>query len=66
MHGVRLISRPYLPFRPGWEHDHCEFCGTKISQHEGDTHFAWSTTDSMYWVCPDCFTDFKNEFAWTG
>lgn len=33
---VKLIFRDYQPFRLGWDHDHCEFCGTKLSLNEGE------------------------------
>jgi len=62
--GVRLIPRAYRPYRPGWEHDHCEFCGAKFSCHEGDLKSGYSTEDGYHWLCAGCFGDFKDEFAW--
>ena len=64
LRGVRLVDRAYHPFRPDWEHDHCEFCGAKFSLEEGDLHRGFSTSDGYHWVCPSCFQDFREEFGW--
>jgi hypothetical protein len=61
---VRLISQPYRPYRSGWEHDHCEFCGTKFSLSDGDLHSGYATEDHYHWVCAPCFEDFREEFGW--
>ena len=61
--GVKLITHPYNAVS-GWDHDHCEFCGAKFSNNEGDLHFGYSTMDSYYWICKDCFNDFKEQFEW--
>ena len=62
--GARLIAQTYRPYRPDWEHDHCEFCGAKLSLAEGDLKSGYSTEDSYHWVCAQCFLDFKEEFRW--
>lgn len=62
--GVRLIFRDYYPYRPGWDHDHCEFCGEKFSLNEGDLKKGYSTEDGYHWICDQCFVDFKDEFGW--
>ena len=62
--GVILLHRMYQPYRPGWEHDHCEFCGNKFSLNQGDLKEGYSTKNGYHWVCSDCFNDFKNEFNW--
>lgn len=62
--GVKLIERAYRPYRPGWEHDHCEFCGVKFSCHEGDRKRGYSTEDGYHWVCAECYADFRDEFGW--
>lgn len=58
------MERTYRPFRPDWEHDHCEFCGAKFSSEEDDLHSGFSTEDGYHWVCPSCFQDFREEFGW--
>jgi hypothetical protein len=25
---------------------------------------GYVTTDGMYWVCPECFADFRARFGW--
>lgn len=56
-----LIKEQYKPFRKGWEHDHCEFCGTRI---DASLPFAYATEDNYYWICEKCYCDFKEMFQW--
>lgn len=63
--GQKLVMRDYHPYREGWDHDHCEFCGRKFSLDEGDLHSGYSTEDSYHWICSPCFEDFRSEFEWT-
>ena len=62
--GVKLTFRDYYPYRSGWDHDHCEFCGKKFSLNEGDLKKGYSTEDGYHWICDQCFNDFKDEFGW--
>lgn len=62
---AKLSHRPYAPFREGWDHDHCEFCGEKFSLAEQDLKEGYCTEDGYHWVCEGCFQDFREEFAWT-
>ncbi len=62
--GVKLIFRNYKPYRLGWEHDHCEFCGIKFSFNKEDLHKSYSTFDGYRWICVPCFNDFREEFNW--
>jgi len=32
--GAALDRRQWQPIRPGWDHDHCEFCWTKFGAAE--------------------------------
>lgn len=63
--GLELVRRDYSPYRQGWDHDHCEFCGKKFSLSNGDLNFGYSTEDGYHWICEQCFVDFKGEFGWT-
>ena len=56
-----MMQIPYQPYRPGWEHDHCEFCCATIDKNTKD---AYCTTDQYHWVCRECFEDFKDMFHW--
>lgn len=57
-------KRQYTPYRVGWDHDHCEFCGTKFSEHHPDLTEGYVTTDGYHWVCERCFDDFREIFEW--
>jgi hypothetical protein len=43
--GAALGRRRWQPMRPGWDHDHCEFCWTKFGAAEvpNAVHESWST-----------------------
>jgi hypothetical protein len=62
---VQLVKKHYRKHRNGWDHDHCEFCGAKLSEHPGDLNFGYVSTDDYHWVCENCFNDFREEFQWT-
>lgn len=56
-----LIKSKYQPYRQGWEHDHCVFCSEKI---DSKTPEAYCTEDKYFWICVDCYEDFKDKFKW--
>ena len=43
-------------------HEHCEFCWEKATTDMECVFYC--TKDMRYWVCPDCFNDFKKSFGW--
>lgn len=43
------------------DHDHCAFCTKKFSSKH---QIGYCTTDYYYWICQECFDDFKNLFNW--
>jgi len=57
--------------QPEWDHEHCEFCWAKIVEEkrktDGDDLLieAYATEDGRRWVCPQCFSDFREMFQWT-
>jgi len=61
----RLCWRKYTPFRADWDHDHCEFCGRKLSTQPSDINEGYSTENAHHWICKDCFADFREQFEWT-
>jgi hypothetical protein len=63
--GRKWTLQSYHPYREGWDHDHCEFCGSKLSLAEGDLHRGYVTSDTYHWVCEPCFVDFQDEMGWT-
>ena len=62
--GAALSRRKYAKYRPGWEHDHCEFCNRKFSEQLGDIMEGYATVDGYHWVCDECFAEFKDRFRW--
>jgi len=62
--GTKIFSRDYLHHRLEWDHDHCEFCGTKFSMNQNDLKKGYSTDDGYHWICCQCFNDFQYEFNW--
>ena len=45
-----------------WDHDHCAFCWDKFSESDGDLRSGYSTADGKFWICDECFNDFKEMF----
>lgn len=64
LYGVRLTVQAYAPYRVGWDHDHCAFCGRKFSLAQDDLHEGYATDDRYHWVCESCHEDFKAEYRW--
>ena len=46
------------------DHEHCEFCWEKFSELEDDLHQGYCTIDRYYWICEECYNDFKEMFNW--
>ena len=63
--GKVLAFGRYTPPRADWDHDHCEFCNGKFSLRVGDLAEGYSANDGYYWICADCYGDFREEFGWT-
>ena len=72
---IRLQWRAYRPYRPGWEHDHCEGCLITFAEiglrPKEDTLQSGYTTCSDYsqgeeyaWVCKECFDLFGGDMGW--
>jgi hypothetical protein len=55
----------YRPPRPGFEHDHCEFCWTpfRMMPKQGVINEGYVTNDRR-WICETCYEDFKLIFDW--
>lgn len=60
-----LRRSKYEPPSPDWDHDHCEFCWEKFMQSaNGDVlNEGYVTEDGKHWICPTCFTDFREMFG---
>lgn len=60
--GKTLYYHKYEPWSKNWDHEHCEFCMKKIGQTEDSFHEGYSTLDDFYWICLNCYEDFKESF----
>ena len=54
---------------PKWDHEHCVFCWAKVVDKKDylDSNLikeAYCTQDGGHWICPNCFSDFKDKFGW--
>jgi hypothetical protein len=67
LRGRPWSRRRYSASRPGWDHDHCSFCNAKLMEVRAPDVLdeGYATEDQYYWVCPPCFDDFREMFAWT-
>ncbi|HEX8522435.1 MAG TPA: hypothetical protein VF669_09275 [Tepidisphaeraceae bacterium] len=60
-----LFWRAWHETRPGWDHDHCEFCNAKFMDREGVADVlreGYTTDDGYRWVCAGCASDFAERF----
>ncbi len=67
LHGITLFWKKYRRYSEAWDHDHCEFCGSKFAEQDaitGALHEGYATADNYRWICTECFNDFKDRFAW--
>ena len=44
-------------------HAHCAFCWEKVTTDQECEFYC--TKDMQNWICPECFGDFRDSFAWT-
>jgi hypothetical protein len=66
LQGVSLQLARWKADRPGWDHDHCEFCWAKFGGQElpGALQVGYKTADGYRWICQNCFSDFQQRFGW--
>ena len=69
---LKNIPLYYIQFQPiseQWDHEHCVFCWEKFYQHEECLREGYCTKPQnerdAYWICPECYTDFREMFGWT-
>ncbi len=65
---IPLYRIPFTPLSPGWDHEHCVFCWDKFSAHDNCLKEGFCTakenSPDAYWICPQCYNDFKEMFGW--
>lgn len=59
---AKLKIAQYIKPSDGWDHEHCAFCWDKFSENSEDLNKGYCTLDKKYWICEDCFNDFKEMF----
>lgn len=59
-----LYYKKYHKHSKEWDHEHCDFCGAKISEYSDDLHEGYCTENEEYWICEECYNDFKEMFNW--
>lgn len=59
--GATLFWRAWHETRPGWDHDHCDFCWAKFMDCDdvpAALRSGYTTDDEHTWVCAGCALDF--------
>lgn len=47
------------------DHEHCRFCWEKFSMYPESLQEGYCTDDiDKFWICSECFNDFKGIFEW--
>jgi hypothetical protein len=76
LQGASFVRKPYRASSDTWEHDHCDFCTRKFVESatgqsddvatEGYAAIGRGPNgeDDYYWVCDECFADFRERFEW--
>jgi hypothetical protein len=66
LQGATLEFRQYQTYSKTWDHDHCDFCGARfmVSTQIDALREGYTTTDQYYWICGECFEDFREMFQW--
>jgi len=62
--GVKLKKMLFKNRAGETDHEHCEFCFEKISDHPDTLHSGYCTEDEYHWICEECYNDFKGDFKW--
>ncbi|MCR4831838.1 MAG: hypothetical protein K5883_10355 [Pseudobutyrivibrio sp.] len=62
--GKALLHKKYKDRNSKTDHDHCEFCLEKFGDSDFDLKEGYCSEDEYYWICPQCFNDFKEIFHW--
>ncbi|MFR5876381.1 MAG: hypothetical protein ACLUFN_07820 [Eubacterium sp.] len=59
---AKLVKAKYSKQLEEWDHAHCAFCFDKFSENSEDLNIGYCTENREYWICEDCFNDFKDLF----
>lgn len=66
LQGATLWRAQWTRPRPEWDHDHCVFCWVTFAEEDclGMIRIGYTTPERYYWICDQCFEDFKDKFEW--
>lgn len=68
MQGMAFTHSKYIPESKNVDHTHCEFCWHKfMEKSEGIADCSsrgYRSCDGGYWVCEECFANFREAFGW--
>lgn len=68
LHNAKLHLIKFKASIAGDYHTHCEFCWHKFMENsdgvEDCSDEGYCTVDGVYWICKNCFVDFKEKFKW--
>lgn len=76
LQGASFRFKNFVEWDEGWDHEHCSFCWAKFMDkrnmkassdclHEGYASLASEDfREDYYWICSDCFDDFREQFQW--
>ena len=58
--------RIYYLYKKIGDHEHCKFCSEKITDFSDDVNDAYYSVNTKYtyWICPECYEEFKDIFQW--
>lgn len=63
LQNVTLVHDFYVRYSEQWDHDHCRFCMKRFMEKvEGPPMVGYHTSDFYYWICEECFEDFRVMF----
>ena len=65
--GKTLLKKRFISPGPDWDHNHCAYCLAKFGENEEPKTIqeGYATEDNKYWVCQQCFADFRYIYQWT-
>ena len=61
--GKHLDHISFIPNETS-DHEHCEFCFCKLGKGQESGGVPYCTDDRYYWICEECYNDFKDRFLW--
>ena len=68
MANMKFRYAKFVPDHYGSLRTHCEFCWHKFMEKsegiEDCSSYGYCSSDGKYWVCEECFHDFKEFFNW--